>query len=84
MIRAAIWIDADTEFFCAFVALPDHDIRATGSNQQILVAAIEYELSRSLPEFIDYEVGYLFLGVVRRPVSGEWLRTRLQSAMVTA
>ena len=84
MVRVAAWIDAETELSCGFVVLPGHEFVAAGSSFPVLALAIEELLTSLLPAFIYFEVAYLHLGCLRRPIHRPFLRHTLERARVAA
>lgn len=81
MIRAAVWVDAETELLCAYVLLPDREFIASASCFRILADAIEHQAGQAVPEFIAFELGFLHVGTLLRPVYYDALRSRLARAI---
>jgi hypothetical protein len=84
VVRVAVWIDAETELSCGYILLPGRAFTATGSSFPILALAIERQLRSLLPPFVCFEVAYLHLGCLRRPIHQPFLRHRLEQASVVA
>ena len=80
MIRVATWIDAETEVQCAFVALSGHQFVVAGSCLGLLEEVVKWEVRQHLPGCLDFELGFVDLGWLRRPVSYEALARRVASA----
>ena len=81
MIPVAVWVDAETEFVCAYVLVPGHDFIVSATCFSILAAAIEHQAGQAVPEFIGFELGFLHLGTLPRPVYYDSLRRQLERAI---